>query len=242
MAWSIRCNFDPIRSYAQALKVWKKAVIFTKDNHPRFPRGLVDKRKKHLTIELTEAEDFVLRLYTHPVVAWHKDNSVTIYSPRATRSTSKFATHCTPHGMYVSAWNDTCLCASIDGRTYKIKNQITFRERDGTWKADQITSPWSVRSVNRERAKQALAEVGYAEFRLWFKVYVQMASKPANLAGWLNNEDIIHMLRDRSRWRDLITGRFPNAWSHPDHVLSEIRQAIYQEYKCIDRKSVPFLG
>ena len=28
MAWAIRCTFDPIQSYAQALKVWKKAVIF----------------------------------------------------------------------------------------------------------------------------------------------------------------------------------------------------------------------
>ena len=240
MAWSIRCNFDPIRSYAQALKVWKKGVIFPRT--PGGPFGLVDKRKKHLTIEQTEAEDIVLRLYGHAVVTWHKDNSVTIYSPRATRSTSKFATHCTPNGMYVSAWNDTCLCASIDGRTYKIKDQITFRERDGTWKADQITSPWQKSVVNRERAKQALAEVGYEEFRLWFKVYVQMAPKPNGQASWIDNPSLVIMLRDRSKWRDLIACRFPNAWNHPDRALSEIRQAIYTECGCIDRKSVPFLG
>ena len=62
MAWSIRCTFDPIRSYAQAAKAWKKGCdLFP--GCPAGPRGLVDRRKKHLAIERTEAEDFILRLY-----------------------------------------------------------------------------------------------------------------------------------------------------------------------------------
>lgn len=235
MAWSIRCTFDRIHTYAQAVKAWERAVIFPKDHK----RGLVDRRKKHLTIERTEAEDIVLRLYDHPVVTWHKDNSLTICSYES-RSTSLFANHCTPPEMIVTGGQ---FRVTVDGRTYKVGKQTTFRPRDDTWKPDQIT-PWSVRVVNRERAKQALVETGYEEFRLWFKVYVHMAARPDGngRASWIDNNSIVIMLRDRNKWRDLVTSRFPNAWNYPDQALSEIRQAIYDVHACIDRKSVPFLG
>lgn len=243
MAWAIRCSFNRIQSYAQAAKAWEKAVIFsnknrTSDNYLLVPRGLVDRRKKHLTIERTEAEDFILRLYEHPVVTWHKDHALTICS-EASKSTGLFANHCTPAEMFVTGGDQ--FRVTVDGRTYKVGKQTTFRPRDDTWKPDQIT-PWSVSRVNRERAKQALVEVGYEEFRLWFKVYIHMSSPPDGRAGWIDNNSIVIMLRDRNKWRDLVTSRFPNAWNYPDQALSEIRQAIYQECKCIDRKSVPFLG
>ena len=95
--------------------------------------------------------------------------------------------------------------------------------------------------VNRERAKQALSEVGYEEFRAWFKVYVQMAKTPEGPSGWIDNTNIVTMVRER-QWRDLLATRFQNAWSRPDQVLSEIRDAIYKECGCIDRKYIPFLG
>lgn len=236
MSWGIRCTFNPIQSYAQAVKTWKKAVIFPRDREG--PRGLVDRRKKHLTIERTAAEDIILRLYDHPTVTWHKDGALTICA-YSTKSTGAFANHCTPVGMYVSATGT--FRVTVDNRTYKVTGKITFRQRGNTWKADQIT-PWSVPIVNRERAKQALDETGYNEFRLWFKTYVQMAPKPDGRAGWIDNANIVTMLRDRRSWRDLVTTRFPNAWGFPDRALHEIRQAIYRECGCIDRKSVPFLG
>jgi hypothetical protein len=210
-------------------------VIWPKDQDG--PRGLIDRRKKHLTIERTEAGDFILRLYGHPTVTWHKDGALTICA-HPTKSTGTFANHCTPAGMYVSASGS--FRVSVDKRMYKVVNKITFRQRDNTWKADQIT-PWLVPVVNRERAKLALAEVGYSEFRSWLKVYVQMAPSPSGRAGWIDNTNVVIMLRDR-KWRDLVTCRFPNAWHSPDQVLSEIRKAIYQEFKCIDHKSVPFIS
>lgn len=245
MSWSIKCTWTRIQSYKQAAAAWQKAVVFrsaerTAENYLLVPRGLVDRRKKHLTIERTEAGDFVLRLYRHPVVTWHPDNSITIAAPRSTISTGKFANHCSPAGMHVSMWNQH-LCVYVDKRTYKVVDQITFRERDGTWKADKVTSPWVKSVVNRERAKQALSEVGYEEFRAWFKVYVQMAKTPEGPSGWIDNTNIVTMVRER-QWRDLLATRFQNAWSRPDQVLSEIRDAIYKECGCIDRKYVPFLG
>jgi hypothetical protein len=240
MAWSIRCNFSRIQTYAQAVKAWQTAVIFPRS--PAGPRGLVDRRKKHLTIERTEvAEDIILRLYGRPIVTWHKDHSLTIES-YPSKSTVAFANHCTPPEMRVSQWNN-CFSVTVDGRTYKVV-KTTFRPRDDTWKADQIT-PWSIPVVNRERAKQAFRETGYDEFRAWFKVYIQMAAKPDGNPlrdyAWVNNGSLVDMLCDR-QWRDLIARRFPNAWNHPDRVLHEIRQAIYQVRDCIDQKSVPFLG
>jgi hypothetical protein len=235
MAWIISCSFPRIQSYKEAVKVWHQAVVFPRS--PLGPRGLVDRRKKHLTIEQTEAKDIVLRLYQHPVVTWHKDNSLTI-CPYSSRSTTKFGNHCTPSGMYVGYSS-----VSIGGLHYKVKDKLTFRQRDGKWKVadrNQIT-PWSVSVVNRERAKQALREAGYEEFRAWFKVYIQMAAKPDGQAGWIDNTNIVTMLRDR-KWRDLVACRFLNSWSHPDQVLHEIRQAVYRECDCIDKKSVPFLG
>ena len=236
MAWSIRCNFDRIQTYAQAVKAWQKAVVFPRDREG--PRGLVDRRKKHLTVEQTEAEDIILRLYDHPVVTWHKDNSFTICGYR-TKSAVVFANHCTPAGMHVSMCGGG-LAVSVDGRTYRVPDRTTFRPHDSTWKADQIT-PWSIPVVNRERAKHAFAETGYEEFRAWFKVYIQMAEKPASGYRWVSNAELVTMLRDR-KWRGIVTTRFLNTWHSPDRVLSEMRQAIYQECDCIDQKSVPFLG
>jgi hypothetical protein len=140
--------------------------------------------------------------------------------------------------MYVSATGT--FRVTIDRRTYKVSDKITFRQRDNTWKPDLIT-PWSVPVVNRERAKQALNETGYGEFRAWLKVYVQMAARPDGPSGWIDNTNVVTMLRER-QWRDLVACRFPEAWNSPDLMLNKIRQAIYQECGCIDHKPVPFLG
>ena len=244
MTFGIRCRFDRIQSYADALRVWRKAVIFPRVDNEYAPRGLVDKRKKHLAIERTAAQDIILRLYDHPVVTWHKDGSLTI-DTHPTKSTGIFANHCTPGDMYVRCGSYHASAVSTGGLTYNASKPITFKQNEtGKWRiADrsQIT-PWSVEVVNRERAKQALAETGYNDFRLWFKTYVQMATKPEGKEGFIDNTSIVIMLRDRSKWRDLVACRFLNAWGFPDRALHEIRQAVYQECGCIDRKSVPFLG
>jgi hypothetical protein len=237
MAFQIRCNFDRIQSYAQAVEAWEKGVIFHELGSPLMPRGLVDKRKKHMTVERSEAtRDIILRLYGFSVITWHEDNSFTL-CPYKSRSTVVFANHCTPLGMHVQMCGSN-FALTVDGRTYKVSDTITFRKRDDTWKPDQIRS-WSVRVVNRERAKQARLETGYNEFRDWFKVYVQMAPAPF-VYEYMDNAMVVSLLRER-KWRELVNKR-PNAWHSLDKVLQEIRQAIYQECECIERKSVPFLG
>ena len=147
--------------------------------------------------------------------------------------------------MHVSMWNQH-LCVYVDKRTYKVMDQITFRQRDNTWKADKVTSPWVKSVVNRERAKQALGEIGYEEFRAWLKVYMQMATPPTE-RGYVSapSKLIVSMLRERSQWRELVTHQLRNNsdnWGNPDRMLHDVRQAIYREYNCIDRKYVPFLG
>lgn len=234
MVWSIRCNFPAIRSYADAVFAWEEAVIFPRDREG--PRGLVDKRKKHMTIQRTAANDIVLRLYEHPVVTWHLDNSVTIKG-WDTISMVVFARHCTPAEMSARLCGGR-FAIDIGGRTYRADN-VTFRQRDNTWKADEITSPWVRPVVNRERAKQALDETNYKEFRSWLVVYLQMISPSRELYPvWTSEDTIVSMVRDR-KWRELVT-RFPH--ESADQVLSKIRRAIYQQYGCIEHKSVPFLG
>jgi hypothetical protein len=238
MAWHIQCNFPLIQSYAEAVKVWQNAVIWPKS--PTGPRALADKRKKHMTIERTDAEDIILRLYGHPVMTWHKDGAFTVCE-YPSRSTTAFVNRCIPPGVYASS-SRYFFTLTVDGRCYKVVDEITFRQRDGAWKADK-TTPWSVSVVNRTRAKLALHEVGYNEFRLWLKTYVQMAAKPDaphNWSGEANNSNVITMLRNRE-WRKLAM-YCPDAWDNPDQMLSEIRQIIYHAYKCIDLESVPFLG
>ena len=97
--------------------------------------------------------------------------------------------------MHVSTWNN-CLTVSVDGRTYKVKDKITFRQHGKPWKADQITSSWSVPFVNRKRAKQARLESGYEEFRLWFQVYIQMTARPDDQTVWSHDKSTIVMLRE----------------------------------------------
>jgi hypothetical protein len=237
MAFHVRCNFNRIQSYAQALTAWEYGVIFR--NAPAL-RGLVNKRKKHLTVRQTESGDIVLQLYGHDTVTWHKDNSVTIRA-HPTRSTIVFANHCTPMSMFVGMCGGY-FSVTVDGRTYKVEDWIRFRQRDNTWKADQIT-PWSIPAVNRERARQALDETGYKEFRVWFQVYVQMAvvSQDVNpLIRYRTGTEVVDLLRQR-KWRELAMC-FQNSWGRPDQALDAVRQAIYHEYNCMEHKSVPFLG
>lgn len=235
MAFQVRCNFPRIESYKDASRAWEKGVVF-----PREPalRGLVDKRKKHLTVEQTSTGDIVLRLYGPDTVTWHPDNSVTIRA-YPTRSTAVFANRCTPARMYVTSGG--CFRVTVDGRTYRVGNSITFRERDGTWKPDVIT-PWSVPVINRERARQAYHATGYKEFRLWLMTYVQMARQPDDRSyRWISNEEVVSLLRDRSKWRELVRS-LPSVWNNPEETLRDVRHAIHQKYGCIDHTSVPFLG
>jgi hypothetical protein len=235
MAFQVRCDFTPVYSYAHAAVAWQTGVIFRRNRNG--PRGLISTRKKHMTIEKTPAEDFILRLYKHPVVTWHKDNSFTL-SLISTRSTMLFASHCMPPSIYASICGGYA-SVTINGRTYKVGIATTFQQRDGTWKADRI-EPWSIPFVNRERARQVLRETGYNEFRTWLSVYVQMAAKPDGFRKYFDDGTIVDMLRNRA-WRELIV-HFPGAWSSCDQVLGDLRQAIYRHYDCIERKSVEFLG
>jgi hypothetical protein len=235
MAFQIRCDFNPVYSYAHAAVAWQTGAIFRRDRNG--PRGLISTRKKHMTIEKTPAEDFILRLYKHPVVTWHKDNSFTL-SLVNTRSTMLFASHCTPPSMYVSMCGGYA-CVTVSGRTYKVGHATTFQKRDGTWKADRI-EPWSIPFVNRQRAAQALRETGYHEFRGWLIVYVQMAARPDLGLRLSRDEKLLDLLRSRE-WRELVAC-YPSAWRDIDRVLEPLRQAIYHHYNCIEHRSVEFLG
>lgn len=235
MAFHVRCNFNCINSYTLAVRAWNKGVIFR--GNPEGPRGLVDKRKKHLTVDLRPTGDVVLRLYEHPVVTWHKDNSVTIQGYDSI-STVVFARHCTPDEMSARMCGGSFaidIKSKYGWRTYKADN-VTFRERDGTWKADKIT-PWMIPEVNRERAKQARQESRYNEFRAWLIVYVQMTEAPHK--SYL--KDKLALLRDRSKWRELATC-YPEAWINTDRALGRLRKTIYREHGCIEDKPVAFLG
>ena len=98
----------------------------------------------------------------------------------------------------------------------------------------------AVSVVNRERAKQALADVGYEEFRLWLNVYIQMATRSTQEIYGFKGTEVVVLLRDRNKWRELVA-RYPLN-SSADQVLRDVRQAIYVKYDCMDQKSVPFLG
>lgn len=239
MAYHVRCNFDRINSYASAVKAWKKGVVLRKN--PEGPRGLVNKRKR-MTVEMTAAEDVILRLYEHPVVTWHKDGSVTL-SGYNSISTTVFARHCTPDEMsaHLHGGRFAVYIRSKGGwRVYQVGNTITFRQRYGAgdWKADEITTPWKIPTVNRERAKQAREESGYNEFRAWLVIYVQMAEAPRNRSY---NKDKLALLGDRSKWRELATC-YPEAWRNVERALESLRKTIYNQRGCIEDKSVPFLG
>jgi hypothetical protein len=125
-------------------------------------------------------------------------------------------------------------------RIYQVGNTITFRQRygDGDWKADEITTPWKIPTINRERAKQAREESGYNEFRAWLIVYVHMSDPPLNRSY---SKDKLTLLRDRSTWRELATC-YPEAWLNVERALESLRKTIYREHGCIEDKSVPFLG
>jgi len=58
--FAIRANFTHIDGYAKAFRVWEKGIVFRKDLSG--PRGLVDRRKKHMTINIEGTGDIVLRL------------------------------------------------------------------------------------------------------------------------------------------------------------------------------------
>jgi hypothetical protein len=238
MAFYVRCNFDHIDSYALAVRAWKKGVVLRKN--PEGPRGLVNKRKR-MTVEMTAAEDVILRLFEHPVVTWHRDGSVTI-SGFNSISTTVFTTHCTPDEMSAHLRGGRfAIYIKNKGsgwRIYQVGNTITFRERDGTWEADEITTPWKIRTINRERAKQAREESGYNDFRAWLIIYVQLAEAPRNRN---HIRDKLALLSDRSKWRELARC-YPEAWRDVEYALESLRETIYNQRGCLDDKSVPFLG
>jgi len=235
--YAIRCAFCRINSYAAALKAWKDGAIFRSNREG--PRGLDGTRKKHLTVERTEAEDIILRLHECPVVTWHKDGSITIVGYNS-KSTIVFAKHCTPDGMSARMCGGRFaidIHSKWGWRTYQVANKITFRQRDGDWKADEIT-PWMIDQVNRERAKQALSETGYSEFRAWLIVYTQMAAQPSHRNYEKNKLALLH---DRSKWREL-AACYPEAWRDVERALGSLRKTIYYEHNCIEQKPVAFLG
>ena len=236
--FGINPNFSSIYSYAYAVKAWKNGVIFPRASE-KAPRGLVDKRKRHMTVEMTEPNlDVILRLYDKPIVTWHKDNSLTIVGYN-TRSTIRFANKCTPVPMYVMI-RGGYFSVNVHGRFYKVADEITFRERDGTWKADKIT-PWVIPAVNRQRAAQALRATNYHEFRDWLIVYTQMSAAPEDRLH-IEDADALDLLRER-KWRELAK-YYPGPgfdWKDTTKLLNKLRRAIYQENDCIEQKQVAFL-
>ena len=124
------------------------------------------------------------------------------------------------------------VCEVRDGRLIDERRHVERLQRSlGELRIRLPMSPAALGVVMRETIRRNRVHDGI--------VYLQMTSRSTQEIYGERGTEAVDLLRNR-KWRELVA-RYPVRAS-ADQVLHEVRQAIYREYECIDRKSVPWLG
>ena len=190
-----------VSNYTAALSKWEsiKPIRGRKDQNtrPLYRRG--DDTK---TIRQLNNGSIAFRLHSTDVVTFHVDGTVELW-PYASVSTCAFVRAVFGYHNHIHAhWSD---------RDYKLPNHVTQVEGKyyhtpsfASLVKDDTTNKWSLRAgsepfdiviLDKTLTKDALADTGYNDFKLWLATQIRLGLDP----------------RGEDRWR-----RGPYDWSHRD--------------------------
>ena len=252
------------------------------------PTDAVGTAQNGITTQMSVA----LRYHHTDVVTWHPDNSITI-DPYMSISTDNFIANALPsmirtHFNHANRRNGEMLIKLAEHNTWSWWDDPEARiyalnpqgrggsvhlkqDEHGVYQFDEgHTKPWRIPVVNKQRAREALANTNYSDIRHWLPAAYQLSAfKPDEItkSRWVLHNEILSMLDDRSRWLGFLhqpffhvrvdtSGWSRSSWGHEPiksyrdprfgrgsatKTLALIRAAIYERNNCMDVDERPFL-
>ena len=225
-----QANFDgipPLPSYASALAHFN-AVKPTRgwDHRP------LGKRSHRHTKQIHQRPDgsIACHLWRTDVVIWHPDNSLSLTSYQS-NSTDSFAGCVLGWGNFPQAMFAQGNYVRCGDRVYRLSQETRFEQTENSW-GDKIwvpvtdTVPVKHYTINRKRAREALAKHNYPDYRDWYYAFmahgVEIPQRDYR-AGWS-----VESLQNAENWPATV------AWFNYGNVLDQVRKAIYRRESVVD--------
>jgi hypothetical protein len=170
----VRCDsMHSLQSYADAKYEWETTDPWRGDTSGEKP--LDDRRKHHMTIRIGDAGEVRCKLYRTDVVVYWPNGEIEL-CPYNTGSTNEFANTLLPNGAKVDFVKGVVLLnfrgwwePDENTRVYRCNDNFRIKKTGDLWvlAEDQKILQWKRPTVNRARAKIALAKYDFARLQAW---------------------------------------------------------------------------
>jgi hypothetical protein len=254
-----------LQSYADAKYEWETTDPWRKDTSGEKP--IDDRRKHHMTIRIGDAGEVRCKLYRTDVVTYYP-NGIIELEPYNTGSTNEFANRLLPNGVKVDFVKGVVMLnfrgywePDENTRVYRCNDNFRVKKVGDLWSLaeDQKILQWEKPTVNRARAKVALAKYDFARLQAWVIGYdglrladLEKGDEVSRITEW----DLPEFMRAgpsewiNYAWRRGVKegwGRDTGRWGSKGETtltpqLEHIRMMIYRMENVVDVAKLDYLS
>jgi hypothetical protein len=169
-------------------------------------------------------EDVVFTYHRTDVVTWRPNGDCVLDLSWSSHSTATFASRFTPPSVYVLGACDVLGYGGwTDGFYYRAGSYITIKANGEI----EGTRPFTIKTINRKRAKQALVDAAYPAFAAWYNVQAQFWEGNLHRGNYRGEGELLNLIRDPDRWSEILQGRYFWKSNSPATFLTKLREKIY---------------
>jgi len=234
-------------SYDEALGTWEsiKPVRGRDDTNTK---PLAHRRNDRLTIRKAN-DDVVVRFHDTDIVTYHPDGTITV-SPYASVTTCRVMRdilypELNPHWKS-RHFNIPTFVTEIGGRYFNTPSMFVVDTTKPLWEPVAGYKPFSVPQLNRSKARRALNESGYFDFKVWLETQIKLGVDPRRRSPWrapLYGKNQYRLLIARQRGGNEGWSKLANQYavlSSLDTAYARLRHSVYKHAGCIEAKEVPY--
>lgn len=241
-----------LQSFEAALTKYQ-SIVPIRGRRDQNTRPLVNRKSDTLTIRVDDMENpqsVIVRLYSTDVVTYNIDGTIDL-DPYPSRMTCMMVHSLL--GKVSPAWASRDYgipnhVTYVDGRYYHTPEYCTVDTAtpSGEWQVVGGAKPFSVPQLDRKRAKQALKDVNYYDFKLWLETQIRINLDPrpdrfywkTSANNW-SPHSTVRMLQDGpTGWTEMVSEM--SARCSLKTELDAIRQTVYKYSDVCDTIEVPY--
>lgn len=229
-------DVDYVTSYAAARAMYDKAKP-RKTTRGAGDRPLPGREKSLITGISLRGDDVVFTYHVTDVVTWKADGRCVLNLQYKSQSSATFANRFAPSRIELHRECEILLDGCWNsGSYYRTSGRVTIMPGGSV----EGTLPFSVKTLNRQRSKQARIDSGYAEFVLWYTDQANFWQENLHRGStWFPPSDMIRMLSDREQWSAIMQCSSFGYGTSPKQFLVKLREYINEAYNCYDIKEKP---
>ena len=239
-----------ISSYTSALQKWEsiKPVRGRQDQNTR----PLCRTNDTTTIRKLDNGSIAFRLHSTDVVTFNVDGTVDL-RPYASVSTCAFVRAILGYHNHIHAhWSDRDHSlpnhvTQVEGRYYHTPSFATLSKDDSTnkWSLLAGSEPFDIVTLDRQLTKEALADTGYNQFKLWLTTQIRLGLDPRKGDSWRrgpydwSSQNVSQYLTvGPEGWNEMV--RRMSVRCDVNREFELLRRAVYKYAGAVTTDEVPY--